>query len=125
MKMHPVFLGVWITFFLYLMVLEFVVDPLQQNMVLWLVALGYFVLFEAVGGIRRRRGDTLSETVWTFNDGKFGRAIFAGFIGVYLASRLYMVGGFEGLPHWFPRASLVTGLCAWLVVHFYTRGVKG
>ncbi len=123
--MNIVFLILWLLFFNYLVLLEFFIDPLQENMTLWGLAFGYFVLLESVGVIRSRRGDTLSETVWLFNDEKIGRAVFAGAIGLYLALRLYSVGGFPGLPDWLPRAVLVSGLGFWLVVHFVTRGKKG
>ncbi len=123
--MYPAFLALWLAFFAYVLALEFVVDPTMQRASLWFIAAGWFVVAEAIGGIRRRRGDMLSEAVWVFNDGKWGRRVFAGALGLYFAERLYMLGDFGGLPYWLPRATLVAGFGVWLTVHFWSRGVDG
>mgnify|MGYP006908222462 CR=1 FL=1 len=122
--MHPAFLAIWLLFLAYVFALELVVDPTMQRPGLWIAAVVWFVVAETVGGIRRHRGDMLSEAVWTFNDGKWGRRVFAGALGIYFALRLFMLGGFGGLPYWLPRATLVTGFGVWLTVHFWSRGAS-
>ena len=119
-SMHPIAAVVWSIFLAGVCALEWT-DPTMQHVGWWLAAVGYFVLFAAIGGLRRRRGDMLSEGMWTFSSGKWGARVFTSAFGLYFAERLYMLGGFD-LPERLPRATLVAGFAVWIVVHFYTEG---
>lgn len=122
--MHPVAVGVWAVFIAGILALEWF-DPAMQHVGWWAAAVGYFALFEAIGGIRRHRGDMLSEGMWEFSSGKWGARAFTASFGIYFAERLYMLGApeaFGTLPLWLPRATLLTGFGVWIAVHFYTEG---
>lgn len=123
MTMHQSYLIIWAAFLAYMLGLEFVIDPMMGHPVLWITALMWFAVVETIGIVRKKMGDTLSETIWMFNDGKLGRRVFVGALGAYFAARLFMLGGFP-MAYWIPRALLVVGFGVWLTVHFWTRGKK-
>lgn len=93
----------------------------------WAVAFAMFGLGEARGVYRRARGgDTLSEFLWAFRAGGWSRAFLVGGVGLYLATRFYMIGDVGlTIPAWVPRAELASGLAGWLVVHLVNMGRNG
>lgn len=124
--MHPVAIVVWSIFIAGVASLEWL-DPEMAHPQLWVGVFGYFALFETIAGIRRRRGDMLSEGMWTFSSGKWGARVFTASFGLYFAQRLYMLGApadWPGLPGWLPRVTLLAGFGVWYVVHMWTEGRK-
>lgn len=123
-SMHPVAVAVWGVFIAGVVALE-LADPAMEHTRWWVAAAVYFVVAEAIGGIRRHRGDMLSEAMWTVSAGKWGRRVFTASWGLYFAERLWMLGApgdFPTLPIWLPWLTLVLGFAVWLVTHLYTEG---
>ncbi len=122
--MHPVAIAVWSVFIAFVVALE-LLDPGMEHTRWWVGAAVYFAIAEAIGGIRRHRGDMLSEAMWAISAGKWGRRVFTGSFGLYFAQRLYMLGApgdFPQLPIWLPWLTLIVGFAVWIATHFYTEG---
>ena len=104
----------------------------------WWFLMLYFGLFlspELVGAIRKgSKGDTLSESIWTFVAHKFSRKLFAVGFAYLLCYRLYLqyevVVNLFG-NHVIDRSEQIAwmifcvSICCWLTGHFYFMGKKG
>lgn len=130
MSLHPTyarFFGVWATGWVCLEVLF----P-RVRLWMWIVHFGLGLAVELVGaGIRKKKGDTGSETFWAFLGGGWARGLLGVGVAAGLALRVFsfpfLVEG--ALPWawlaWGPWACLSAGLFGWLAVHFPTLGRHG
>ena len=96
----------------------------------WIYLFLAFIVLELHGALDKRKGDTLSETVWILERKGPARRIFGVALALALATRfLSLPFLLSGIVHpvvaYIPWILLSIGLAGWLAVHFGDLGKEG
>ena len=121
-SLDKVFLYTWVGWGILLLLAEFLFPQY-----FW-VCLIYFAIAEGVAVKRKKKGDTLSEHVWAFYGGNWGRLPFIVGFALWIMCRATNVDtdfAHGDIITWLGRMFLVLGIGSWLVIHFAWRGKHG